>query len=114
MTAYLVAERFQCSTETISRHFHSVLHALFLLSKQTIRPPSLEVPDQIKLSTKFFPYFEGCIGAMDGTLNPSHPMNFFETKCTYFCCYRCSFPQPPTNVIKVIKVKNKKTLINSS
>jgi hypothetical protein len=32
-----------------------------------VKPPSLQTPPQIRKIRKFFPYFENCIGALDGT-----------------------------------------------
>jgi DDE superfamily endonuclease len=61
-------ERFQHSGETVYRHFHSVLDALTALVPQYIQsPPNDEIPEKITSDPKFYPYFENCLGAVDGT-----------------------------------------------
>ncbi|KAM5567595.1 hypothetical protein ABKV19_015593 [Rosa sericea] len=64
----MAAERFQRSKDTIHRQFKRVLTALCMLSPQIIRPQSQgETPPEILNNPKFYPYFEKCIGAIDGT-----------------------------------------------
>jgi len=66
-----VQERFQHSGETISRHFNTVLSGLLLLQNDYIRLPNTNIcPPEISNSSKFFPYFQNCIGAIDGTHLP--------------------------------------------
>ncbi|XP_059635842.1 protein ALP1-like [Cornus florida] len=68
----VVAERFQHSTETISRHFHAVLHAVCQLGTHIIAPPNFSViPNKIRESSRFYPYFRHCVGAIDGTHIPA-------------------------------------------
>ncbi|XP_059650514.1 uncharacterized protein LOC132296318 [Cornus florida] len=68
----VVAERFQHSTEIISRHFHAVLHAVCQLGTHIIVPPDFSViPNKIKGSSRFYPYFKHCVGAIDGTHIPA-------------------------------------------
>ncbi|XP_074315260.1 uncharacterized protein LOC141651446 [Silene latifolia] len=62
--------RFKHSGETISRKFNEVLTSLVAFSRDIIRPPDhlfKEVPSKIREDYKFWPHFEGCIGAIDGT-----------------------------------------------
>ncbi|XP_059635413.1 uncharacterized protein LOC132277592 [Cornus florida] len=68
----VVAERFQHSTETISRHFHAMLHAVCQLGTHIIAPPNFSViPNKIRESSRFYPYFRHCVGAIDGTHIPA-------------------------------------------
>ncbi|XP_057426218.1 uncharacterized protein LOC130719617 [Lotus japonicus] len=62
----VVANRFQHSTETVSRYFKEVLRAVCRLGKELIRPDSTELPDSIKSNHKYYPWFKNCIGAIDG------------------------------------------------
>ncbi|KAL5726030.1 hypothetical protein ACHQM5_009102 [Ranunculus cassubicifolius] len=69
----MVCDRFQHSGETISRHFNKVLRAISELSISLIRPPSFDVvPSYIRHNPKYWPYFKGCIGAIDGTHVSAH------------------------------------------
>jgi len=69
-------ESFQHSGETISRYFHLVLNAIIQLEESYINQPSkanagyIPVSPEISKSTKFYPYFQNCIGALDGSLVP--------------------------------------------
>ncbi|KAM6566134.1 protein ALP1-like [Cannabis sativa] len=62
-----VADRFQHSLETIDRHFHSTLKAICKLGKDIIRPTQTPLPSRIINSSKYYPWFQNCIGAIDGT-----------------------------------------------
>ena len=63
-----VQERFQHSGDTVSRHFHQVLHAVNLLIPDYIKLPSTsETCVSITSTPKFYTYFNDCIGALDGT-----------------------------------------------
>ncbi|WVZ87950.1 hypothetical protein U9M48_034523 [Paspalum notatum var. saurae] len=63
---------FMRSGETISRHFHTVLDALCVLSRDLIKIRTTETHPKISTSTgRFHPYFEKCIGALDGTHVPA-------------------------------------------
>ncbi|CAL2228986.1 unnamed protein product [Prunus armeniaca] len=62
------AKRFQRSKDTIHRQFKCVLGALCALAPRIIRPQSQgETSSQILNNPKYDPYFEKCIGAIDGT-----------------------------------------------
>jgi hypothetical protein len=64
------SDRFQCSLETFSRHFHGVLKALISMSPIWIVHPPSETPACFKDDPKYDPFFEKCIGAFDGTFIP--------------------------------------------
>ena len=58
------------------RCFHEVLDAILALGPEIIKLPSTEeVPPEIRNNSKRFPYFEHCIGAIDGTHIPVTPPN---------------------------------------
>jgi len=55
---------------TISRAFHEILRALVVLHFRTVQQPTeLEpIPREILIKKhRFWPYFQGCVGALDGT-----------------------------------------------
>ncbi|XP_020591117.1 putative nuclease HARBI1 [Phalaenopsis equestris] len=63
-------ERFQHSSETISRYFSKGLQALVSLATQIIKPTDTSfanIPEQIANDSRYMPYFKNCIGAIDGT-----------------------------------------------
>jgi len=61
-------ERFQHSGETISRVFGEVLRALGRLQKEyVVEYTAPETPRAVRRNPKWFPFFENCIGALDGT-----------------------------------------------
>ncbi|KAK2454169.1 hypothetical protein QL285_001760 [Trifolium repens] len=69
-----IQNKFGKSGETVSRKFTEVLESLCLLAKEIVRPPDfnfVEVPSKIKNDRRYWPYFEGCIGAIDGTHIPA-------------------------------------------
>ncbi|XP_012570899.1 protein ANTAGONIST OF LIKE HETEROCHROMATIN PROTEIN 1-like [Cicer arietinum] len=63
----VASNRFQHSTETISRNFKEVLRAVCRLGKELIKQESIELPERIKNNSKYYPWFKNCIGAIDGT-----------------------------------------------
>ncbi|KAL8492702.1 hypothetical protein ACS0TY_024050 [Phlomoides rotata] len=66
------SHRFQHSLSTINRALHEVVDALVSLAPVFITPPNVsETPTQVLNDPRFYPYFEGVIGAMDGTLIPA-------------------------------------------
>ncbi|KAL1565826.1 hypothetical protein AAHA92_01507 [Salvia divinorum] len=68
----VIQERYQHSGETISRHFNNVLKAIKSLSCEFLQPPSLATPTEIRKSNRLYPYFEDCIGVIDGMHIPAH------------------------------------------
>lgn len=63
----LVATNFDRSTETTSRYFNLVLHAIGQLRHDYMKPPSLDISPQIAGNHRWDPFFQDCIGAIDGT-----------------------------------------------
>lgn len=61
--------RFGRSKETVSRRFEEVLHSVFLLSADIIKPrdPEFRTIHSRLQSSRFSPHFNNCIGAIDGT-----------------------------------------------
>lgn len=63
-----IADRFQHSPETISRHFSNVLKALCLFFKEVVTPPDFQNSHPyIRCNDKYFPWFENSVGEIDGT-----------------------------------------------
>ena len=63
-----VRNTFGGSRETVGKYFHKVLNAIIKFSKIEITAPDSElVFDYIKNNPKFTPWFEPCLGALDGT-----------------------------------------------
>ncbi|KAI9084569.1 hypothetical protein K1719_033557 [Acacia pycnantha] len=65
-----VQNRFGKSRETVSRKFSEVLDSLCSLAKEIVRPPDFqfeEVPSQIRGDGRYWPFFQRCIGAIDGS-----------------------------------------------
>ncbi|KAK2450637.1 hypothetical protein QL285_009750 [Trifolium repens] len=59
---------FNRSGETVSLHFHNVLHAILALGEEfLVQPSGANVPPQILNNSRFYPFFKDCIGAIDGT-----------------------------------------------
>ncbi|XP_021824394.1 uncharacterized protein LOC110765565 [Prunus avium] len=54
-----------------SKNFNRVLKALNTLAPEMLAKPRSEVPAKIRESTRFYPYFKDCIGAIDGTHIPT-------------------------------------------
>ncbi|KAL5557660.1 hypothetical protein UlMin_033871 [Ulmus minor] len=54
--------------EIVSRYVRKVCKAVCKLSPMFIRAPNFnETPEQIRSRRKYFPWFENCVGAIDGT-----------------------------------------------
>ncbi|KAL0017599.1 hypothetical protein SO802_004668 [Lithocarpus litseifolius] len=62
----VTANRFQHSLKTIQRRFWRAVHALGCL---IIRPDvdAAELPHSLQRNEKYYPWFEKCVGAIDGT-----------------------------------------------
>jgi hypothetical protein len=66
------AERWQHSTSTISLIIHEVSDCIY--SQRDIlyvKPSPTKIPNEISTNPKNFPFFENCIGALDGTHIPA-------------------------------------------
>jgi hypothetical protein len=61
--------QFTCSLETVSRKFDRVLVSVCKLAADIIRPkdPEFRYVHRRLQSTRFSPFFDKCIGALDGT-----------------------------------------------
>ena len=66
-TFRVARELFGHSTRTISAAFHTVLMALLKLHLQNVALPSKKPPPEIRENPKLWPFFKGCVGAIDGT-----------------------------------------------
>jgi hypothetical protein len=64
--------RFERSLETISRKFDKVLECVVKLATDIIRlkDPEFRIVHQRSTSARFAPFFDNCIGAIDGTHVP--------------------------------------------
>nr|XP_023906296.1 uncharacterized protein LOC112018017 [Quercus suber] len=64
----LTVNRFQHSLETIQRQFRHALHAIHALGCLIIRPDAdaAELPHSLRGNEKYYPWFEKCVGAIDG------------------------------------------------
>ncbi|KAL5580763.1 hypothetical protein UlMin_013205 [Ulmus minor] len=59
------------STETINRHFNNICSHIVRLTPQFIGPPDFDnIPPVIANNLNYFPYFQDCVGAIDGTHIP--------------------------------------------
>ncbi len=66
----IIGELFGCGPALVSRSVHRVLQTLCSLYKKSINLPGSEVPETIRNNPKFYPFFEGCVGAINGSLIP--------------------------------------------
>ncbi|OJD21052.1 hypothetical protein ACJ73_07609 [Blastomyces percursus] len=67
------AEMFHHSTDTISKTFHEVLKALCELYDRVVHLPACQMEyskEALSDNFKIWPFFKGCIGALDGTHLP--------------------------------------------
>jgi hypothetical protein len=62
-------ERWQHSNDTIHSVIGEVVNAILRCRRFLFYPPTRNTPlsDRIRNNPKFFPYFEGCVGAFDGS-----------------------------------------------
>ncbi|KAK8957680.1 hypothetical protein KSP39_PZI001552 [Platanthera zijinensis] len=66
----LTKERFQHSTETISRYFSKGIRSLLLLSIDVIKPIDRQfrdIPAEIRYDSRYMQFFKDCVGVIDGT-----------------------------------------------
>ncbi|XP_019158190.1 PREDICTED: uncharacterized protein LOC109154905 [Ipomoea nil] len=64
-------ETFYRSHFATSKNFNKVLKALNTIAPEMMVKPSFTVPTRIRESTRFYPYFKDCVGAIDGTHIPA-------------------------------------------
>jgi hypothetical protein len=76
-TVECTAEMFQCSTSTVSVSFHEILDIMMTFrSTLYVKPDISKVPAAIANSPNYFsPYFDNCIGAIDGSHIPAWTTN---------------------------------------
>lgn len=69
-----VQEIFQYSEGTVSHIFHEVLSFLLHLHTEIINLPTKDdaIHPRIAEDSKYFPYFQDCLGELDGTHIPTH------------------------------------------
>ncbi|XP_024030639.1 uncharacterized protein LOC112094304 [Morus notabilis] len=68
-------DQWQHSDATISKYFHAVLKALYELRFDFLTPPNFNIVDPVVAArgNKYMPWFQNCIGALDGTHVPVVP-----------------------------------------
>ncbi|XP_021298834.1 uncharacterized protein LOC110427621 [Herrania umbratica] len=69
-----VQNKFRKSRETVSRKFGEVLDNLSLLANEIVKASDFQfakVPSKIKNDRRYWPYFQRCIGALDGSHAPA-------------------------------------------
>nr|KYP33624.1 hypothetical protein KK1_045515 [Cajanus cajan] len=60
-----------CNIFATSENFHKILKALNTITPTLMTKPGSTMPAKIRESTRFFPFFKDCIGAIDGTHIPT-------------------------------------------
>ncbi|KMT02348.1 hypothetical protein BVRB_9g205730 [Beta vulgaris subsp. vulgaris] len=74
-----VGGRFFRSSWTIHCYFHIVLQAILRLYPYVVKPPATDLQPEILNNSRFFPWFEDFIGAIDGThVRASVPLDMQE------------------------------------
>ncbi|KAM1460728.1 hypothetical protein TB2_045001 [Malus domestica] len=64
-------DTFRWSHFTTSKNFNNVLKALNTIAPDLMVQPGSTMPTKIRESTRFYPYFKDCVGAIDGTHIPA-------------------------------------------
>ncbi|XP_040864813.1 uncharacterized protein [Glycine max] len=67
----VIRNTFGRSQFATSENFHKILKALNSLAPDLMVRPGSTVPAKIRESTRIYPYFKDCIGAIDGTHIPA-------------------------------------------
>ena len=94
-----VQHQFGHSGSTISVYFHSTLQAMYSFARiLLVQPSGSIIPPEIESDPKFSPFFNGCVGAIDGTHIPAtikgmSPIPFINRKGfkSQICLTTCSF-----------------------
>ncbi|KAL5578364.1 hypothetical protein UlMin_020063 [Ulmus minor] len=72
-TNRMTMEDWQHSGSTISVVFTRICKAIASLSQTFIKPPNFDaIPNEIRWNPKYYPYFQNCVGAIDGTHIAAH------------------------------------------
>ncbi|XP_057803463.1 uncharacterized protein LOC131018776 [Salvia miltiorrhiza] len=66
-----VRQRFGRSHFATSQNFNKILRALNTIAPDMMVKPTTAIPAKIRESTRFYPFFKDCIGAIDGTHIPA-------------------------------------------
>jgi hypothetical protein len=68
-----IQNKFGYSLETISQKFSEVLHAIYRMSNDVIKPRDHHFTDMHPRlrEVRFWPHFKDCIGAIDGSHFPA-------------------------------------------
>ncbi|CDP04581.1 unnamed protein product [Coffea canephora] len=73
MRMRMIADRFNHSTETVHRNIHEVIRGLCTFAQFAITPRwQDEIHPKILNDTRFYPWFEDCVGAIDETHIPAY------------------------------------------
>jgi hypothetical protein len=105
------SERWQVAGATITAAVKEVLAAVGALRSLLIKPPIATKHAHIVNSPKFFPYFEDCIGAIDGKR-----AYICVRSCTVLTCSRCSGTHIPAIVraVDAPAFRNRKGFISQN
>ncbi|RZB57591.1 La protein 1 isoform D [Glycine soja] len=77
----VIRNTFGRSQFATSENFHKILKALNSLAPDLMVRPGSTVPAKIRESTRFYPYFKDCIGAIDGHGNdPENEKELFNLR----------------------------------
>nr|XP_027090520.1 putative nuclease HARBI1 [Coffea arabica] len=72
MRMHIIADRFNHSTETVHRNIHEVIRGLCTFAQFIITPRNQDaIHPKILSDTRFYPWFEDCVRAIDGTHIPA-------------------------------------------
>ncbi|XP_058076341.1 uncharacterized protein LOC131224919 [Magnolia sinica] len=80
----VIENRFSRSGETVSRQFNRVFDAVIGLYPKYVKFPRLHTPKEISDNLMWSPYFQDCIGALDGTHIAAYlPKENVMAACTF-------------------------------
>ncbi|XP_074337668.1 uncharacterized protein LOC141674864 [Apium graveolens] len=79
-----IGETFNRSHFSTSQNFNKILKVLNKIAVDFMVKPGSSTPEKIRESTRFFPYFKDCIGAIDGThipaMVPGHDISSYRNR----------------------------------
>ncbi|XP_033141981.1 uncharacterized protein LOC103856887 [Brassica rapa] len=102
LTVRALAERYQRSVDTVDRKLDQVLSVLLKLAADIIKPSRGEftTPSHVLVNNdRYMPFFEDCIGALDGTHLPVRPPSDNPEP------YRGRKGEPTINVLAICNLK---------